>query len=793
MKIPHVVRSLAANPAYTASSIAVLSFSIAALLAVVAMIEALLFRPPSARAPDELVVVRSSLPSGTLSFPDFIDIRDRNRCFAETFAFCTDASTGLQFDNKLFTVRSCLASAALFQALDIPPAAGRFFEPSDDVPNAAPIAVISSEFSRESNLRPGDIFKLGGQPFTVVGLLPPGFTSFESTEPIDVWIPAAHYDAMMPKWALTSRAFQPLLCGGRLKPGVSVATASAELAVIAHQIEKENPVANHGMTLRAQSLTEFRYANESSTRIIVLLGALVTSLFALAFTNFFALTMLRLLNRHHELAVKVAIGATWYHIARSLIAEVLTIAIVATAFGCALAVGILRLTVLDSQVHDLIAHARVNINGGSLAIIAALVLLCSLLVWLLALRQAARVDVMAAMKESASAPHRHGAFSGLLAIQLGVTVFLVVMAFSFTDALRRTAARIYPFRTHDALLVDIAFRNLGLPGDARIAAADRFLVQLRQTPGVTAVGGVSSAPLSRAGWTNITVNDHDPSLDPDKCIANQIQVTDGYFEAAEIKVLAGRTFDAHDLVTKPNLAVINAAAARRFWPGQNAVGATFKPWETSSLFTVIGVVDDVPTATSRILPSIYLTWGRLAGTTISIHIDVREDTVAVRREIDRTLRTLWPFETTPQPRSMADQVSHAAAELVTAVRVILSVAVLATIVTACGLYFFSSYTASQSRKETAIRQALGARTPDLLRAHAIRYRSGILCGLLLGAALLFFTRLGMEKMGLLMTPLHWTHVAVATLALGAVSAFGLAIPLLKTVRQDLMRSLTGSG
>jgi len=793
MKLPQVLRSLMIQRAYTASTIAVLGMSIAALLVIVIAIDALLFRAPSARAPQELVIVQSSLPRGIISFPDFDDLRERNHCLSHIFVFRTDANTGIQVGNKLFTVESCLASADLFQALDTMPGEGRYFAPSDDRPNAAPVLVISAEFAHHSGLRVGDLVKISDETFSIIGVTPPGFTALESLRPIDVWIPAEHYEAVLPTWARHNRAFQPVLCGGSLRGGTSLSAASAELATIGAQIAAENPVTNHGMTLRAQSLLAFRYAQQSSTRMVVLLGVLVASLFALAFTNFFALTLLRLLNRHRELAVKVAIGATWGHLARALIAEVLVVAALSTMVGVALAFAILRMTSLDPRVHALLGAAAVRIDLRAIAAISIPVLVCSLVVWGLGLRHAASIDVMRGIKESAAAPRRQAAFSTLLAVQLGLTGFLAVMAISFTAELSKTAHRHYSFRTENELLVDVPFRQLGLTDDARLPAAARFLARLRETPGVETVGACSHAPMTRAGWSNLIVDGHDPALDADKCIANQLQVTDGYFDAAGVKLIAGRTIDAHDVTTKAKVAVIDAAAAHRFWPKRNAVGATFQPWEAGPLYTVIGVVDDVPTSPAGgAFPSVYLTWGTTAGTTLTFYIAVRDDSAAVRREIDRTLHALWPFEGTPPLRSLHEHLAAVGADLVTAVRVILSVAILAGIVTACGLYFFSAYTASQTRRETAVRQALGARPRHLVQAHAARYRVGVITGLLLAVGLLTAARFGVSQLAMPSAPLRWTQVVFGLLAVAAIGVLGLMLPLAKMLRSDVARTLNRS-
>lgn len=788
------VRSLFARPSYLIVSVTVLAVSIAAQLAIFAVVHALLLRPPSARAPEELAFVRSSLPQGHVSYPDFKDIQERANSFSAVFTYYVVNRVMLAAGDDLATVRCGVASGTYFPGLGMPATRGRLLAPEDDVENAAPAAVISAELSRQRQLEVGAVITLNTFSFTVVGILPEGFHGVERTAAVDVWIPSARLAATSSRTLLTNRGAQYHTVIGRLKPGVSLANANAELALIAQRLQQENPRLNYGMTLQAQSFAAFRYALDGSSRIMVLLCALVWFLFALAFTNFFALTLLRLLARRRELAVKVALGASRAHLGRGLLVELAVVVSGAMIAGCGLAWGLLRLMAIDPAARTLMTSAGVAIDVPALAAMGGSVVVCALVVWALALRHATRVDVLTAIKESASAPRRKASFGGLLALQFAIALFLAATAVSFVEALRDVAARAHPFRTDNLLLFDVNFRNLGVPDRERLAASEKYLARLRETPGVVAVGGGSNAPLGGAGWTNLVVRDRDPALDPDKGMTHWGVVTSGYFSAAGIRLLQGREIQADEVTKGLKVAVVNAAAVRRYWPEGDVLGQTFRPWEGGAPFTIVGVAVDVPVDTTGVvLPRVYMPWTQSSATALVFHVAVQNDSPAMRTAIADSLRGVWPHRTPPTIRSGRDQLGQAAADLATAMRVVLWLAGFALLVTGCGLYFFSAYTATQTLKETAIRQALGARPWQLFVAHVVRYRIGIVAGAVVGLALIFSARPLFERFGLTTAPIRLGTVLLAAALLLVISFVGLCVPLARMLRQDLSRTLNQGG
>jgi putative ABC transport system permease protein len=416
------------------------------------------------------------------------------------------------------------------------------------------------------------------------------------------------------------------------------------------------------------------------------------------------------------------------------------------------------------------------------------VLAGALVVWLLALRAAGRVDVLSAMKEGASAPRRQAAFAALFALQLAIALFLGATAVSFVDALQTLAGRSYPFRTEKLLLFDVNFRNLGVTNDS-VSLAEKFLARIRTVPGVVAAGG-GPAPLAGVGWSNVIVDGRDPALEPDKGFANMANATGDYFPAAGIRVRQGRAVTSQEVLNKAKAIVINTALAKRYWPGKDPIGRAMKPWDGGADYTVVGVVDDVPADTSgKTPPQFYLPWGAASGANLTFHVAVQSDSAEMRKAIVASLSDVWPAKTPPPLRSIRDQIGEVSTELQTAVRVVFWLAGFATLVTSCGLYFFSSYTAAQTLRDSAIRQALGARWTHLVGSHLARYRVGLGCGLGLGVGLLIGARPLFAYLGIASIPMTASYIVLAAVLLLVLALIGLCVPLRKVLRLNLARIL----
>jgi predicted permease len=785
-----IIRSLVSKPSYVGISVLVLGVSIAAQLDLAAIVDATLLRPPSGRSPGEIAYVRSSLPSGTVSHLDFLDIRQRNTFFSGTVGYASWARAGLSHDDDSTLAPCGVVSGNFFPTLGVEPERGRTITDGDDVKGAEPVALVSAGLAARWKLEIASIIRINTAPFVVVGVLPAGFQGIERDVRPDVWIPCASA-AILDRYGMgliTNRDLQWIHVAGRLKPGISLGNAQAELAAIAKQLQRENPIVNTGMDLTLDSFRQLQFLENDSARTMLLISGIVWFLFVLAFVNFFSLTLLRIFTRRRELAIKLAMGATRSDIGGWLLGELALVSGLAMAAGYFLGRIFLLLLRLDPSLARLVDTAGIAINWRPVSIVALMVLVCALVVWLLAVRAACRVDLQSAIRESSAAPTRRRIVTALYALQFALALFLLAMASAFVDALHTVAVRRLPFRSENLLLMDVNLRTMGLTDLKAPEFTERLLVAIRQLPGVIAASASSFPLLSTGGWTNLIIDGRDPALSPDKCFCRTGEVTPDFWQTVGISTLQGRTFTDADVAGKSPVGVINAAAARRFWPGGDAVGHVFRSSPHGPLITIIGVVSDVPQSTSSVIDPLYYRPSHTAADArMILHIAVQRDSSTMREKIRQKLLTLWPDKNVPPLRPIQDQIDLASASLVTAVRLVIWVAGFATLVTGCGLYFFSAFTASQYLKDAAIRLALGASQSDIILAHVRRYRSAIIAGLVLAALLLAGAQSILNWFNIAVMSPTITLIAIAAVPLAVITIVGLCVPLLGISRLNVYR------
>jgi putative ABC transport system permease protein len=782
------VRGTLRRPSYLVASVLILGVSIGAQMTMTAVIDATLVRPPSGRAPKELAFVQNNVPAGELSLADYTDIRDRATSFAGVFAFSTPRLVNLAIGDELHSAYCSPVSGNFFRVLGVQPGNGRLLAAEDDLPERPPVAVISAEFSRRFKLEVGSLLRVNASAFEVVGIIDSDYESLDKSVRSDFWIPLSHVTAFGKKSMLTNRVVQWLNVGARLGSGATFDTARAEIAAIGQQLQRDYPSSNEHMTLRLETLHAYRLGRDGSSKTMLLLFGLSWCLFALAFTNFFALTLLRLFGRKRELAVRVALGASRRDLGWLLVGELGLVCFAGLAVGYGLARAVLAALRLDAQVGALLQKSAVvvDLRVGLLVLVA--VLMAAAVIWLLAMRTAGRVEVRAAFTESPTAPRAQKAFLALFAIQLALALFLAAVASSFLSSLGETLSRRLPFRTKNLLLLNVNARSAGKanqPGE-KLAFVQDLLVKLRAVPGVTAAAASTSVPLAGGTWSHLTVDGRVPSESYDENFAWYSLVSPQIFETLDVKILAGRTIDEHDIATNAPVVVIDKAAWDRFWPGEVPLGKTVKPSPGSPALSVIGVVDRIPVSfDTRLRPRIYMPYSMWDDTAFVIQVAVQNDSRAVRDAINVALRGVWPFRNVPELRPMQDEVTRASADLASASRIILGVTGFATLIVGFGIYFLSAYAASQTVRDSAIRLAMGAETRHLFGAHLARYRHAILAGFVLGGAMIASAQPLWSALKLSSVSVHPLNAALALMVIGPIALVGLSLPLRQLLRVDI--------
>lgn len=790
--LSHGFRSLFRRPSFLIVSVVVLGVSLGNQIAVSSLADALLIAPPTAAHPEELVFVGATGTNGYVSHPDLLDLQERNTVFSGTFGYTTYRGAGVVSGERFVNSPCTAVSGGFFTTLGIQPAEGRLFTLDDDHPASAPVAILTPAMAAQLNATTGSLIKVNNEPFTVVGILPRDFKPIERGRATGVWLPLSKITPFRLPQFLTNRGFQWVRFGGRLKPGLTLENANAELKVLSAVLKKENSAVNFGMELFAQRYTASRLAEGGNARTIVLLYGIAWLLSGLAFVNFAALTVLRLLGRRREIIIRTSVGASRADLVWPLLVELLSVCILAVVVGFGFSFLLFNGFKLDPALAPIVAALGSGVTPGAIYSVTGAALVCALAVWGMAQRFTSSSNLALAAKEGTSSPHRQWANLGLYALQFAIVFCLVFIAITIIRELRTIERRQLPFRTNNVLLAEVNTSVVGLASNrqAKEQFLDRCLQAIRSAPGVIAAGAHTAPPLFTPGSTNIILNGEDPALVYDRNFAHYGPTTSGFFEALGVRLISGRTFTDADFVTNSRVVVVNRAAAKRFWP-EGAVDKQFKPYPGNPV-TIIGVVDDIPRSNAAITsPEVFLPYRMVASTSsLTFAIQVQEDSLNVRTGIESALKAIWPDVGVPKVYPMADQVEKARLDVKMAVRIALVIAAIAALVVGFGLYFFSAYTAAQLLRQSAIRLAIGASPGRVVWEHLRRYRWALVAGTALGFVL---SRGAVTLSDLIAIKSNVTAVQSGALAFAFVTliAFiGLCLPLRALYRLEVYRVLS---
>src|SRR5215831_2267576 len=595
-------RMLLKKPGFTLIAALTLALGIGANTAIFSVVNGVLLKPLPYREPEQLIRLFESSqtqPKFPVARGNFQNYREQNATLAG-MALYTRRDVELSQDDKPERLAALGVTAGFFDLLGVRPLLGREFGREDELPNNSSVVILTHAlWQRRFNSDPGVVGRLvtlSGRPFTVVGVMPPGvhhvggdYRSMPHGETVDLWGPLE-----MPPQAERGAHFCNAI--GRLKPGVSLEQATADLNVIAGRLAQQFPNTNQGWRISIQPLQE-EIAGRARTTLLALLGAVVFVLL-IACVNVANLLLARATTREREIAVRAAVGAGRGRILRQLLTESLLLAMVGGGAGIMLAqwaIDALR-TLGPEQLPRLQA---VNVDGRILLFTIGVTLLTGVLFGLAPALQAGQVNLNELLKEGGRGGGvRHRRLRDALvitevALALALLAGAGLLIRSFLK-LQQTDPGFKPERVLTA--------SLSLPGarygDASKVAAfqQRLLERLAALPGAQSAGLTSDLPWTgydeNAGFT-IEGKTFPPNDGPE---GRYHFVSSDYFRTIGVPLIAGRFFNADDRKDTQPVALINRSMAERYWKGENAVGKRFtfssQP-KDRDWFTVVGVIGDV--------------------------------------------------------------------------------------------------------------------------------------------------------------------------------------------------------
>jgi predicted permease len=791
----YAVRVLLKKPAFTAVAGLTLALGIGANTAIFSVVNAVLLRTLPYPQPERLVVLAEKQRDGqrmSISYPNFQDWREQAQSFTEMAGYRV-ALFNLTGVDKPVRLQARTVSWNFFRMLGAQPQLGRLFVAGDDKQGGAHIVLLSHAFwQQQCGGDPAIVGKtilLDRSSYTVIGVLPGDFQFFRRD---DIFIPLNI--ALSPADLQRGNHFG-LNALARLKDGVSVEQASAEMDAVAAELERAYPATNSGDGALTYRLLD-RYASDIQRTLWVLLGA-VGFVLLIACVNVANLLLVRAAERQKEIAIRLALGAGRWRIIRQLLSESTLLALLSGLTGLMLGVWIME-GLVKLEPNDVPRLDQTKLDITVLLFTLGVSLLTGLLFGLLPAWQSARHDLHASLKEggrSIAGTGRDRMRKGLLAAEVGLSLVLLVGAGLMLRTVYRLTHVDPGFATENLLTMQFNLPRSIYDDPRRQAFYNESLQRIEALPGVRAAALTLSLPIDGSNWNSIFIVADKP-VPPRAQLPSSAftPVSANYFKAMGIRLLKGRVFTEGDTAGKPTVAVINETLARQLWPGEDPLGKRLKqgwPEDQTPWREVVGVVADVKlNGVDRDSPlQAYLPLAQESTNFLGLVVRTSGNPLNLATAVEETLHTLDQDLPVFEVRSIDQLMSSAIAQQRLVLVLLLGFAGLALLLAGVGIYGVIAYSVSQRTHEIGIRIALGAQTSNVLRMVIKQGMKLAFAGVAIGlAAALALTRLMKSLLfGVSATdPLTFAGVA---LLLVAVALLACWIPARRATKVDPLVAL----
>ena len=806
-------RMLSKNPGFTFIAVLALTLGIGANTAIFSVVDEALVRPLPVPHPERLALLTMNTQIGlglSYAYPDYVDDSDRNDVFSGLLGYGQMAMS-LNVNGQSVHVDGMIVTGNYFDVLGVDPALGRTFSPEEDkTPNTHPVVVLSygcwqRRFGAAPNLI-GQTISLNGYPFTVIGITPAEFNGTVRGYTPEIYAPIMMLAQAQPGWdtnALTSRGMWWLRLMGRLKPGVTLQQAEAEMVALSEQVLSGTE--RHGPFAEARpAVTDGRQGNTQMLNDLSfplkLLMAVVGLVLLIACANVANLLLARASGRQKEIAVRLAVGASRWRLVRQLMTESLLLAVIGGAAGLMLALWLTDLLVTYTPPNDfanLALEAKLNLRVLGFAL--GLSLLTSLVFGIAPALSASKPDLVPMLKNEASATggraRRFSLKNVLVVAQVALSLIVLIGAGLCLQSLRNLNRIDTGFDTTKVLVLSV---DLGLGGydEARGRA---FYSQLTERvaalPAVESAGWATVVPLGKGSMIRFLNGLEGYQKQPGEQLTITYNiVSDSYFKTMGVPLLAGRDFTPQDNAAAPKVAIINEAMARQYWPDSNPLGKHIDMGNSKSgprSLEIIGLVKDSKyrSLTEASEPSFFEPAQQTYTTEMALHVRTAGDAKAVLAMVRQEVQSMDANLPVFNVKTLAEQKNSSLYTERMVATLLSAFGLLALGLAALGIYGVMAYTVSRRTREIGIRMALGAQVGNVLILILRQGLALILIGVALGigGALLATRWLTSFLYGVSTTDA--TTFALIALLLTAVAWLACYIPARRATKVDPMVAL----
>jgi putative ABC transport system permease protein len=802
--VRYALRSLLKHPAFTLISVITIALGVGASTAIFSVVHAVLLRSLPYGSADRLVMVWEDTHSiggkanNVINLGNFYDWKEQNHVFADMAAFF-DLSAKLTGDGGPEEIPSQIATPNLFSVLSVNPIMGRTFSPDDGKANQPGVVVLSyglwqRRFGGDQHVI-GRHFTMNNRDVTVIGVLPADFTlhitkTSMSNKPPELWRP----------WQVSNelreRKGRFAMAVARLKPGVSLSEAQAEMNTIAAELEKAYPDFN---THAGVSLVPLRtqFSGEIRKPLLILLGA-VAFVLLIACANVANLLLARGVSRQKEIGVRAALGAGRARIVRQLLTESLILATLGGALGFLLAWQGTDLLVVLSPA-ELLGPSHVEVNTPVLLFTLGVSLLTGVIFGLVPALEATRFELHESLKEGGknigggARGHRlRGAF---VAVEIALAFVLLIGAGLLIKSFRHLQSVAPGFDAKNVLTINVSLPGWKYSSDRKVVDFFKQAVsQLQTLPDVESVGAINYLPFNGPHAGTLVEIEGRPKLPPGQGLNTGVCVTDAnYFRAMKIPLKEGRLFNEQETTEERHVVVVNETFARKNLPGEDPIGkrVTIYMKDQNVPSEIIGVVADSKHVALDGEPEEMAYWPHpeLVYSGMTFVVRTRGEALKVAGAARNVIHMLDP----QQPIGEVSTMQRLLATSVAGSRfntVLLTIfAFVALVLAAVGTYGVMSYAVTQRTHEFGIRMALGAGTRDVLKLVLRRGMALAIVGVLFGLVGAFaLTRL-MASLLFEVKPTDAITFAAVSLSLITVALLACYIPARRATKVDPLVAL----